>query len=247
MRPAIWHLELMDEVSSTQDAASRLAEGGAPEGVVVVAKAQTAGRGRSGRRWDSPVGGLYMSLVLRPSNSAQPQLLSLVGAFSVVLGIESATGLKSSVRWPNDVLIRGRKVSGVLAEASYSGKTLSYVVLGIGLNCNSRTSSLEGTQGTATSLLEELGRPVEVTNVRERILDEFRLVYTRWLDGADILKDAERFVGTLGKQVVAKAKSGAELSCTALELESTGGLVVLNQGKKVVLHAEDLEWLREEL
>lgn len=246
MRPAIWHLELVGEVGSTQDAASRLAERGAPEGTVVVAKAQSAGRGRAGRRWDSPAGGLYMSLVLRPSTSAQPQLLSLVGAFSVVLGIESATGLRPSVRWPNDVLIRGRKVSGVLAEASYAGKALSYVVLGIGLNCNSKAPSPEGSKETATTLLEELGRPVEVTNVRERILDEFRLVYTKWVDGADIVKEAGSVVGTVGKHVVAKTKSGVELSCTALGLESGGGLVVLNQGKKVVLHAEDLEWLREE-
>lgn len=246
MRPAEWHLKLMEEVDSTQDAASRLAEGGAPEGAVVVAKTQNAGRGRSGRRWDSPTGGLYISLVLRPSISAQPQLLSLVGAISVVLGIESATGLRPTVRWPNDVLIGGKKVSGVLVEASYSGKALSYVVLGIGLNCNSKAPSPEGAQGTATSLLEELGRPVAVTDLRERILGEFRPAYSRWLDGADIVKEAESVVGTLGKRIRAKSKSGAELACTALGLESDGGLVVLNQGKRIVMHAEDLEWLREE-
>jgi BirA family biotin operon repressor/biotin-[acetyl-CoA-carboxylase] ligase len=187
-----------------------------------------------------------MSLILRPLTPSQPQLLSLVGALSVVHGIESATGLKSSVRWPNDVLVRGRKVSGVLAEASYSGKALSYVVLGIGLNCNSNATILERAQGMATSLLEELGRPVDMTELRGRILDEFQLVYARWLDGEDIAREAESVVGTIGKRVFARTKSGTEFSCTALELESGGGLVVLNEGEEVVLRAEDLEWLREE-
>jgi BirA family biotin operon repressor/biotin-[acetyl-CoA-carboxylase] ligase len=235
----------MREVPSTQDVALQLGDGGAPEGTVVVAQIQTAGRGRSGRAWASPSGGLYMSIILRPETLAQPQLLSLVGALAVVRGIKSSTGIDSEIRWPNDVLILGKKVSGVVVEASYSAQKLSFAVLGVGLNCNIELSTLGSSVGGATSLLEELGRRVDVAKVRQDILDSLQAIYTSWLDGADIIRESEDSVGTLGRQVLVKSKSGIELSCTALELDDYGGLVVLSEGERIVLRGEDIEFLTE--
>lgn len=245
LRPAAWHLQEMEEAPSTQDIAFQRADEGASEGTVVVARTQTSGRGRSGRPWASPPGGLYMSIVLRPGNIAQPQLISLLGGLAVVQGIKSSTGISSVIRWPNDVLIRGKKVSGVIVDASYSGQTLSFAILGIGLNCNSEASTLGTPPGGATSLLEELRRPVDVTMVRKGILEALQAVYSSWLHGSDIVRESEGFIGTLGRQVLVKSRSGVELACTALELDNQGGLVVMNEGERIVLRAEEVELLTE--
>jgi BirA family transcriptional regulator, biotin operon repressor / biotin---[acetyl-CoA-carboxylase] ligase len=245
LRPTAWQLEEMDEVSSTQDVACRLADDGAPEGTVVTAKIQTAGRGRAGRAWHSPLGGLYVSVVLRPPVRPNPQLLSLVGALSVVKGIKSSTGIDSTIRWPNDVLIQGRKVSGVIVDANYSGQTLSFAVLGIGLNCNSKASFAGPGAKSATSLTEELRRSVDIPRVREGILESLQKVYTSWLEGADIIREAESFMGTLGRRVLVKSKSGEEFDCTAVGLDISGGLLVESDGRKTLLRAEDVELLSE--
>ncbi len=243
-RPVQWRVKLMDRVVSTQNVAAKLAEKGAPEGTVVVAKTQTAGRGRMGRTWVSPAGGLYMSIVLRPSTSSEPHLLSLVAAVSTVRGINSATGLKTMVRWPNDVMVRNRKLTGILTESGYSGSTISSTIVGIGVNCNSRVRRVGG-QNLATSLAEELGQWVRITAVRREILSALGGLYVRWTRGFDVVKDARRHVGTIGRQVVVRTKSGKELEGLAEDIEGTWGLVIRREGLTSVIHAEDIEWLRE--
>lgn len=245
LRPSRWQIQELDETPSTQDAASGLAAEGAPEGTVVVARTQTAGRGRSGRPWASPPGGLYMSVVLRPGQVPRPQLISLVGALAVVRGIKASSGIDSVMRWPNDVLVRGRKVAGVVVEASYSAQVLSSAILGVGLNCNAPLPTPDVQSGKATSLMSELHRPVDEAMVRQSVLEALATTYTAWLEGADIVDESRPFLGTLGKQIVVKSRSGVELSCTATELDDLGGLVVINEGERIVLHAEDVELLTE--
>ena len=131
------HVTWYPMVSSTSDVASALAEGGAPEGVVVVANAQSAGRGRHGRVWASPPGaGLYVSVVLRPGERIIP-MVTIAAGVAVVEGIRAATGLRSQLKWPNDVYLGPRKVAGVFAEAGATaggGLTIGHVVLGLGIN-----------------------------------------------------------------------------------------------------------------
>src|SRR5437016_5937421 len=105
-----WEVKEYTRVASTQLTAERFGRTGAREGTVVLAEEQTAGRGRFERRWASPKGGLYMSLILRPSRMDSPHLLTLVGALSVVEGVKVATRVDSGIRWPNDVMVMGRKV-----------------------------------------------------------------------------------------------------------------------------------------
>jgi len=245
LRPIAWQIEELDEVPSTQDVARQLAEEGAPEGTVVVASSQLQGRGRGGRTWSSPRGGLYMSLVLRPPIHPNAQLLSLVGALSVVLGLKSSTGIGSAIRWPNDVVINGRKIAGVIVEANYVGQKLSCAIVGIGVNCNSKPSIKDLPESDATSLTEELHRPIEVTRVRAGILETLQSVYTRWLEGADVVREAEGFIGTLGMRVRVSPKSGAGLTCDAIGLTASGALIVASAGKRVLLNAEDVERLKE--
>lgn len=157
------------ETGSTNDVALALADGGAPEGAVVVASAQTKGRGRLGRAWFSPPGaGLYVSIVIRRREIAP--LLTLAGGVAVAEGIRAATGLPVELKWPNDVIMPApgwgsrRKLAGILAEGSSSRDRLQYVVLGYGINVRDAAYPLE-LSARATSLEGELGRPVEAAVV----------------------------------------------------------------------------------
>jgi BirA family transcriptional regulator, biotin operon repressor / biotin---[acetyl-CoA-carboxylase] ligase len=126
--PVEHHLRL----SSTSERLKELARGGAPEWTVVVADEQTAGRGRQGRAWASPPGGLYLSVLLRPP-LAPAALLPLAAGVAVAEAF-GEIGVSAELKWPNDVLVDGRKAAGILAEASSSGSAIDWVVLGIGVN-----------------------------------------------------------------------------------------------------------------
>jgi BirA family biotin operon repressor/biotin-[acetyl-CoA-carboxylase] ligase len=165
----------MSSTGSTNDIAQTLAEGGAPQGAVVIAFAQTAGRGRHGREWFSPPGaGLYMSVVVRSSTVAP--MLTLAGGVAVAQGIRRATGLPVFIKWPNDVVIedahapgRRRKLAGILAEGSTSQNGLQYVVLGIGINLRPAEYP-PALAARVTSLEHELGRAVDAGLVLSEIL-----------------------------------------------------------------------------
>ena len=125
-----WH----ESLPSTNDVALRLADVGVPEGTVIVAEEQTAGRGRRGRAWASPRGGIWLSVILRPGIPVERvPLIALSAAAATAQAIREATGLPARVKWPNDVLVDGKKIVGILAEAGAGGE---WVVVGIGINAN---------------------------------------------------------------------------------------------------------------
>ena len=129
-------VHLHSTIGSTNERAAELAMEGAPEGALVLADEQTAGRGRLGRRWRMPRGsGIAMSLVMRPSqvDRAPVGAMGLVGALATIDALEGLR-LEPRLKWPNDVLLEGKKVAGVLAQASWTGSALDYVILGIGVN-----------------------------------------------------------------------------------------------------------------
>jgi BirA family biotin operon repressor/biotin-[acetyl-CoA-carboxylase] ligase len=151
------------EVSSTMDEARRLAEQGAPDGTLVIADYQTAGRGRLDRRWQAPpVSSLLLSFIFRPAiASHQVQQLTMLCGLALAESVEAETGLPVGLKWPNDLEIGGAKVGGILTEIELSGVRVSYAVVGVGLNVNLDPQQLSGPVLTrATSLSAELGRPV---------------------------------------------------------------------------------------
>ncbi|ASJ04781.1 biotin--[acetyl-CoA-carboxylase] ligase [Thermococcus barossii] len=150
----------LDEVDSTNEYAKKIARK-VPEGTVVLAKRQTAGRGRKGRRWESPEGGLWMSVILKPQRV--DSRLVFVGALAVVDTL-SEFGLSPGIKWPNDVWVAGRKIAGILTE----GRAGEYTVLGIGLNVNNPIPP--ELQGDAVSMLELIGTPLPLDRVLERLL-----------------------------------------------------------------------------
>lgn len=150
-----------DSVSSTNDVARELAVSGASEGLCVIAREQTAGRGRQGRFWSSPPGeGLYLSLILRPQvNASDSAIITLAAAVAVAETLRLDFQTAADIKWPNDVLVRGRKICGILVEAAIEGERLQYVVMGIGVNIGQR-SFPEQAGDSATSLLLEIGRAI---------------------------------------------------------------------------------------
>jgi BirA family biotin operon repressor/biotin-[acetyl-CoA-carboxylase] ligase len=125
----------LPEVASTQDEVHRLAGDGAPEGTAVVAERQVAGRGSRGRTWASPPGGLWLSVLWRPRRGDDPRLLSLRAGLAVAALLDAVGGLPPvQLKWPNDVMVDGRKAGGVLCEARWHGSALSWVAIGVGLN-----------------------------------------------------------------------------------------------------------------
>ena len=160
-------VHFLSTTTSTNDVAARLAEQGAAEGTVVVARAQTAGRGRLGRSWFSPAdAGLYVSAIFR--NKAAAPLLTLAAGVALADGIRAATGLTVAIKWPNDVVVRAgsatrqrQKLAGILAEASTVADEIQFVVLGFGINVREAAYPPEIAQ-RATSLEAELGRPADV-------------------------------------------------------------------------------------
>src|SRR5262245_58426611 len=150
-RRVLWY----DEVSSTNDLAGMMAQRGSPEGSVVAANTQTAGRGRLGRAWASPPGaGLYVSVILRPS-AAVAQLITLACGLAVADGVRNASGLVTRLKWPNDVYAGDRKLAGILAEAGSAGGGLQHVVVGFGINLLTASYPPE-VAARATSIEQEL-------------------------------------------------------------------------------------------
>lgn len=241
-----WAFVEYDEVESTQSLAAALADEGAPEGTAVTAKSQSAGRGRLGRDWVSPPGGLYMSVILRPSHIERPQLISLVFALAVVEGIGRLTGLAARIRWPNDVIVGGRKVGGVIAAGQSYGNEATRFVVGVGVNGNAPVRQVEPGGERATSLAEELGREVGLLELRSAILDAFSEFYERWKSGEDLTPLWAGNIGTIGKSVRVKMTGDKrEFHCKVIGVGHEGELVVERDGNRTTLRAEDLERLRE--
>jgi BirA family biotin operon repressor/biotin-[acetyl-CoA-carboxylase] ligase len=157
------NLVYLPVVESTNEVARRLGQGGAADGTLVVADYQSSGRGRQGRRWQAPPGSsLLLSLLLRPSLApTQVQRLTMACGLAVADAIQAQTGVQVGLKWPNDVMIGGRKAGGILTELELQGSTVAFAAVGIGLNVNLDADALgDDLLVQATSLSQALGRPV---------------------------------------------------------------------------------------
>jgi BirA family biotin operon repressor/biotin-[acetyl-CoA-carboxylase] ligase len=223
-RGPVYYLEI---TASTNDLAKTLGAEGAPEGTLVVAEAQTAGRGRLGRNWLSPPGvGLYVSLLLRPPLPCRDlPPLTLTAAVAVVRALTRITGVTPGIKWPNDLLLSGKKIGGILTELKTDGDR-PYVVVGLGLNVNTREFPPE-LEGRATSLARELKRPLPRVPLLKAWLEEFDNLYHEFLDQKveGILKEWSQHSITLGAWV--RIRQGESyLEGRALEVAPNGALGV---------------------
>lgn len=202
------------EVASTNTVVEELAEQGEPEGTVVVAETQTAGRGRMGRSWvSSPRVGLYTSILLRPAvGPGGASLLSHLAAVSLTEAVaEVEPGLGVRIKWPNDLLIGERKVAGILVEVKAEGERIHYAVVGIGVNINHALADFpEALRVSATSLFLASGRPVCRLALAQGLFRHLEVWYLRLIKegGEPILARLNALSGTLGRWV--RVESGRE-------------------------------------
>ncbi len=227
-------IRILASHSSTNDAAMAWGRRGAPDGACVVADRQTAGRGRQGRRWHSPPGrNLYASLVVRCA-PARAGLLSLLGALVVRDAVAAllADGDGACIKWPNDVLVDGRKLAGVLAE--WVTGPAAFGVVGMGLNVNGEGCDLPaGLRWPAITLQQVLGRPIERSALLADLLERF----DRWrgrLDTAPaaVVAALRRHCSTLGRRVRVSPPAAAAYTGLARDLDASGHLLVRTEQER---------------
>ena len=166
-------LVIVDECTSTFDIAEQFALTGAASGLTIIATQQSRGRGRFGRNWISPPGGLWMTIVLRnPELSAFAGGIPLLGALSIARTINAMFGIRSLVKWPNDVVIRSDKVGGILAESRFEGNEYAFSLLGIGVNVNFQPSLIRCANQKSTTILNELKHQVDINALASATLKE---------------------------------------------------------------------------
>ncbi|HEU5314782.1 MAG TPA: biotin--[acetyl-CoA-carboxylase] ligase [Chloroflexota bacterium] len=222
---------------STNDDAKRLAASGEPEGTVLLADEQTAGRGRAGKaRWVTPARtSIAASVILRPHlNPAQLGALAMLGGLTVVDAVHRACGVVSALKWPNDVIVGGRKMGGVLIESSLAGGGLDYAVVGFGLNGNLPAAGLGPLPDAAlpaTTLLEEVGRPVSreafVVALLQALDDRYAAL--RAQRQAALLDDFRAALDTLGRPIRLTCP-GEIVDGVAEDVTEDGALVVRLDG-----------------
>ena len=199
------------ETDSTNHRAALLAEGGARDGTVIVAEAQSAGKGRLGRRWTSPAGvNLYLSIILRPAIAPRAApLLTFLSSLATARTIELETGLRPTVKWPNDVLLGGCKVAGLLNEMNAETERVNYVILGIGVNLNMTQEQFpDDLRYPATSLALALQHPVDRVRFCRRLLSEIDSLYRNYPAGQDtILAGWLAYFDLQGKKVTVEEPS----------------------------------------
>ena len=187
-------------LTSTMEVAKREAKQGAAEGTVVIADVQTAGKGRIKRTWLSPSGNIALSIILYPSVAYLPSLVMLA-SLAVIYSIETVTGLKLQLKWPNDVLINGRKVCGILIESDVSGNKVDYAIIGIGINVNLRPADFPELSLIITSLFNELGTEVSRLAIIRHLLAEVERLYLALLSGESFYDQWRDRLVTLGRRV----------------------------------------------
>ncbi|CDD61526.1 putative uncharacterized protein [Clostridium sp. CAG:505] len=233
-----------EETDTTNNRARELALEGAPEGTLVVAEKQTAGRGRRGKVWESPLGtGIWMSLVLRPQiMPVEASVLTLLCGLATAEAIEAETGLSAGIKWPNDILINGKKAVGILTEMDCEMSEVHFVIPGIGINVNT-TSFPPEIADIATSLYLECGKTVSRRRLVHKVLERLEEHYETFLRTGSftaMLEDYRKHCITLGKEVHVLGRE--PFFAEALDITPEGELLVrrADNGKEEVVFSGEV-------
>ncbi|MEP7198254.1 MAG: biotin--[acetyl-CoA-carboxylase] ligase [Chloroflexota bacterium] len=220
-------------LASTQREACECVATGQADGLLVMADEQTNGRGRLGRAWQSPPGNLYLSLVLKPPPpiAGWPRY-TLLAALALADAIESVCDVPPSLKWPNDVLVRGRKVAGILAEV-----VDERLVLGVGVNVNAPVPT---ELPHATSLRDEVGHEVERARLLQAFVEQFDAHYDESLHGARFMSRCAARMETLGREV--RVQMGAQTITGIAESVTDDGALIVRQAddSRIVCHAGEV-------
>lgn len=212
-------------LDSTNDTAYKIAEDGAPEGSVVIAEKQTKGKGRMKRRWVSPQGGIYMSCILRPDiEPKEVAKITLVAAVAAAQAIRELCRADALIKWPNDILVNGKKVCGILTELKAEQDGVDFVILGIGVNINTPKSALPA---GAAALADETGEYISKVAMVRLLLEGLEKNYLlfRAQGFAPIREEWGMLSATLGRHVIITCHD-RKIEGQAVDIDDDGALVV---------------------
>jgi BirA family transcriptional regulator, biotin operon repressor / biotin---[acetyl-CoA-carboxylase] ligase len=233
-----------DTTVSTNIDAIRLANEGAADGTVVITDEQTGGRGRFDRVWLSPAGqNILMSVILRPRiEPSRLFLLTIIASLAVAHAVEEVAGITAGIKWPNDVYIGHRKVCGILTEMGMNDGSLTYAVVGMGINANAHPELGSGHSVQATSIAAELGREVQRADIIASILHEMDRRYRMLLEGSTkaIVEDWTAQSVVLGRRVTI-SDIGKSIEGVAESFDEQGRLILLTgDGSRITITSGDV-------
>lgn len=246
LREKLWReIFVFDSLGSTNDYLKKLAPSGVPEGTVVIAREQTAGKGRWGRSWASPVGGAWFSLLLRPSITLdQAGCIAILVAVSLAQAIEERWAVPVEVKWPNDLYVRDRKLGGILIELSSQIQKMEWLVAGIGVNVNNELP--QETRVPATSLARELCRKISLEEFFDTVLKALARDYQRFLaEGFAWVRERWAELSVLGERIVVTGERSYEAE--VLGLAESGKLIVRTEEGVRELSSEEVTLCRPSL
>lgn len=215
-------------VTSTMDVAREEAAAGAPEGSVALAEEQTAGRGRFGRAWVSPPGvNLYFTIALHPSVE-ELRYLAMIAPLAVCQAIEetAGAGVEARIKWPNDVLLDGKKVCGILVESQLAGDDVAFALVGPGINVNLDVSEHAEIREIATSVRSTLGRDVSREELLASCLNHFEALYLAVRRGEVVSMGWTQRLDTLGKTVRVSTAGADAIEGVVVDADSDGAIIV---------------------
>ena len=224
----IKQLDVFDRLESTNITAKELARTGADEGTLVIARTQHHGRGRFNRVWQSPEGGAYLSIILRPKKSINKiSLLPFVAVLAVARTIH-LYGLHPTIKWPNDIQVNGKKIAGILLESEIKESEIIYIVVGIGVNLNINRKDLSPEiRNQSTSMYHELGFRVVYHDFLRIFFKQFEEVYSLFINHRFkiIIDEWKIHTDTLGKKISVRTPTET-LEGTAIDIDSSGFLLI---------------------
>ena len=227
-----------DSIDSTQTYALEIASNKKENGTVIVAQKQTKGKGRMNRKWVSPEGGIWLSIIIQPkSDFSLTTIFPLAASVALANAIEEVLDIRVELKWPNDLLVNGKKIAGILVDASLTSNQIDYMVLGVGINFDVPINTIEknikntGNYSGVTSLVKSSKNIRSVTLVQSflnEIEDVFESIKTD--EGKAILKKWTSMSTTIGKNVTIKTNDG-EIKGNAIKIDTDGALVLKNKEK----------------
>ena len=236
----LYHFKTID---STNLYAKKLVKDDAQEGVVVVADVQSSGRGRKNRTWSSPEGGLWFSVILYPNIPPQRgMLITMASSVAVAQGIKEITGVNLMIKWPNDLLINGLKVCGILTELEAEMDKINYIVVGIGINVNNQLE--KELQKTATTLKLETGNQVSRVELLRSILKSFDENYNRLISGDySFIRDLWlSHTNIIGKKVQVEDEKTV-ITGVVSDVDDSGCLILDTKENQVRIVSGDIKYL----
>lgn len=231
------------QLASTMEIAKIGASNIVPEGTVIVTEEQTSGKGRLERSWISPKGSATLSVILYPDIKHLPSLI-MVASLAVLRTIKKVTGIKAMIKWPNDILINGKKVSGILIESVINNNKVGYAVIGIGINVSFNIKDYPEIASIATTLSDEKGKYISRLDIIRTLLVEIEKLYLLSKEGNAVFKEWCDNMDTIGKKVSAKSGDIVYQGTVDSVAEDGSLVLMLSDGKRVNFTAGDVTLLK---